>query len=960
MSEDRDFGPEDRDFVPEEGGLKRLWTELGDRYEAVALLGRGGTATVHRARDLKHRRDVAIKVLDPELGVTIGADRFHQEIAIEASLQHPNILTLLDSGQVGPFLYYVMPLAEGGSLADRLRSEGPLAIDQAVDIARTVAQALRHAHAQGVVHRDIKPANILFSAGHPMLADFGIAQAMSDGEDERLTDSGVSIGTPTYMSPEQASSSKPVDRRADIYSLGCVLYEMLVGEPPFTGPNSRVIFARQISERPPSVQIARPDVPDGLAQTVGRMLSKEAADRHRDVDELLADLEGRATTWQRRRSSRRLGIAAVVVAAALATLYLIRGGDVLSPDKIAVFPLVSRGVGSVAELDGVGVAYLIEAALEHADPLRLIDVTPRLSAAELADPSRIGAAAARATAREHGAAFYLTGVIQGHSDSTTVMLRLHDSRGDSLVEQASSTGGFGVPLHHLGIDALLKLLPSLIQPGGEVELGALRDRNPDAVALWWQGERAYRQSDFEMALDLYQRALVQDSALVLAAVKGAQAADWMHENERGRALVRNALQHEDLLPTRYAMLAQGLDAYFSGDADEAVALLEAAQSRYPEWSEASAALGEVYIHAIPHRRPLDSLARGALLRAAEKPGFSPPLVHLAEQRLLEGDLEMAERYIARLESAEASPAVMAYLSLMRQCVSSPRGMDWNAATDQNSLAVFQAAKTLSAGARQHACSEGGFRAILRDPRTSPGERWGAFLALQAILIATDRDLEASALIDSVSVRTGQARSLYVLGALAGGDMRHQAAGLDSFARERFGDDYRGVVNAESLWILYQWLVHAADRTGQDAILEVLTERASGTAATPQDAFFAEAARLHDAALLGRSLEEALAALPGPGRDALAWGFGASLAPQRLDLARRLLHEGRLVEAIRAAAVFDHGEPILFVQFVPASLQIRMEAARELGDREAASRYEARLRSLYRVDLIDPQSSQGGS
>lgn len=945
------------------GEMEALWGGLEGRYEPIDLLGKGGAASVYKAVDLRHRRDVAIKVLDPEFGVAIGADRFHREISIEAGLEHPNILTLLDSGRVGPYLYYVMPWAEGGSLEDRLSREGPLSIDEGVAITRTLAEALHHAHSRDIVHRDLKPGNILFSAGHPMLADFGIAQAMSVGEEnERLTDSGISVGTPAYMSPEQASSEGPVDGRADIYSLGCVLFEMLVGEPPFTGPNARVIFARQISERPPSVQVARPDVPDGLAQTLGRMLAKEAADRHPDAATLLADLEGRSDVWDEGRGRRGRWAAALALLAtvALVAVSLVWPTQDLSPDKLAVFPLVSRGVGAIDELDGVGVAYLIEAALEHADPLRLIDVTPRLSAGAVADPSLIPDGLARSIARDHGAAFYLTGVIQGHADSTTVILRLHDVEGDSLVEQTSAAGHFGVPLHHLGIDALLGLLPALIQPGSEVDLDPLRDRRPDAVALWWQGERAYRQSDFESALDLYERALERDSALVVAAVKGAQAADWLHENDRGQALVQQALAGEELLPARYGVLARGLGAYFAGNADEAVAHLTSAEARYADWVEVSAALAEVYTHSLPSARPLDSLAHGALERASGTPGFTPPLVHLVENLLRAADTADADAQMARLFAESPSGSGRAYLGLMRQCVAQPRAMEWARNAAENSLGVFQAGKTLAAGARQHECAEGAFRAILDEPTTSPGERWGAFLGLQGILIATNRDLEAAALIDSVAARTGQARSLYVLGALAGADMTDQARALDEFARNRYGTDYAGVVNAESLWVLFNWLVHEGDSHGQTAIVEVATRRASEGEVPRGDADFGEAIRLHHQVLRGQARVDTLRSLPSTMRDELAWGFGAPFAPERLFLARTFLDEGRYVDAIREASVFDHGEPILFVQFVPVSLEIRLEAARHLGDRAAATEYEARLRSLHRVDLVGPSPQNGGS
>ncbi len=214
--------------------LERIKRSLAERYMIDRELGRGGMAVVYLARDLKHDRDVALKVLRPELGRSIGTDRFLREIRIEASLQHPHILPLHDSGEADGLLYYSMPFVEGESLRERINREEQLTIEGAVAIAIDVAQALQHANERGVVHRDIKPENILLTGDNAVVADFGIASAMAEAGAETLTESGVAIGTPAYMSPEQAGG-RPVDGRCDIYALGCVLYEMLVGEPPFTG-----------------------------------------------------------------------------------------------------------------------------------------------------------------------------------------------------------------------------------------------------------------------------------------------------------------------------------------------------------------------------------------------------------------------------------------------------------------------------------------------------------------------------------------------------------------------------------------------------------------------------------------------------------------------------------------------------------------------------------------------------
>ncbi|HKK08559.1 MAG TPA: serine/threonine-protein kinase, partial [Gemmatimonadota bacterium] len=228
----------------------RLVAALADRYRLERELGQGGMATVYLAEDLKHHRQVAIKVLKPELAAVLGAERFVQEITTTAQLQHPHILPLFDSGTADGFLFYVMPYVEGETLRDRLDRERQLGVDEAVRITREVADALDYAHRQGVVHRDIKPENILLQDGRPMVADFGIALAVSAAAGGRMTETGLSLGTPHYMSPEQATAEKDITGRSDVYSLASVLYEMLTGDPPFTGSSAQQIIMKIVTEEP--------------------------------------------------------------------------------------------------------------------------------------------------------------------------------------------------------------------------------------------------------------------------------------------------------------------------------------------------------------------------------------------------------------------------------------------------------------------------------------------------------------------------------------------------------------------------------------------------------------------------------------------------------------------------------------------------------------------------------------
>ncbi|MDH3495196.1 MAG: protein kinase [Gemmatimonadota bacterium] len=270
------FIPRSHPRVP--NPIEALNSALADRYRIERELGRGGMATVYLAEDLKHRRPVAIKVLKPELAGALGPDRFLREIEIAARLDHPHVLPLYDSGDAAGALYYVMPYVEGESLRDRLTREKQLPTEDALQIAREVADALSYAHSRDVVHRDIKPENILLAGGHARVADFGIARAITEAGGDRLTGTGLAIGTPAYMSPEQAAGSRDLDGRSDLYSLGCVLYEMLAGQPPFTGPLDSMVHQHLTVDAPPITNL-RPAVPATVAAALMRVLAKTPADR---------------------------------------------------------------------------------------------------------------------------------------------------------------------------------------------------------------------------------------------------------------------------------------------------------------------------------------------------------------------------------------------------------------------------------------------------------------------------------------------------------------------------------------------------------------------------------------------------------------------------------------------------------------------------------------------------------
>lgn len=321
--------------------LERLRSALINRYSIEHEIGAGGMAIVYLAEDVKHHRKVAVKVLRPELASAVGADRFLREIEIAAGLNHPRILPVHDSGEADGLLYFVMPFVEGESLRDRMRREGMLAVEPALRITQAVSSALSYAHAHSIIHRDIKPENILLVEGEPVLADFGIARLVSDAT-EILTATGLVVGTPRYMSPEQSTSSKELDGRSDLYSLGCVLYEMLAGHAPFTGGSVASVMARHSMAPVPSIREVRGDIPESVEKVLTRVLAKQPADRFATADEFSVALEFGTPRVQATRSVLGPGFLGWRTAAAVGALALIGGVWLLLPEgqlrSVAVLP----------------------------------------------------------------------------------------------------------------------------------------------------------------------------------------------------------------------------------------------------------------------------------------------------------------------------------------------------------------------------------------------------------------------------------------------------------------------------------------------------------------------------------------------------------------------------------------------------------------------------------------------
>jgi len=430
--------------------LEQLTAALADRYTLERKLGEGGMATVYLAHDIKHNRKVALKVLKPELAAALGAQRFLQEIQVTANLHHPHILSLYDSGNAEGALFYVMPLVRGESLRERLTREKMLPVDETIRIIKQVASALDSAHRQGVIHRDIKPENILLQDGEALLSDFGIALAVSASGGERLTGTGLSIGTVQYMSPEQAAGERDLDARTDIYSLGAVTYEMLAGEPPFTGPSQRAIIAKLMTERPTSLRVVRDVVSASLDDAVMRALAKEPTDRFSSAREFASALEASATathgtgareTRATPAASRTRAIAAgvigvVVIAGALGAYALTRNKSARSSAEalgnstpsairsIAVLPLDNYSGDSTQDYFAEGMTDELTAALATISQLR---VTSRGSAMQFQGRKR---PPTPEIAKALGVDAVVEGSVLRSGDKVRITAQLIDARAD--------------------------------------------------------------------------------------------------------------------------------------------------------------------------------------------------------------------------------------------------------------------------------------------------------------------------------------------------------------------------------------------------------------------------------------------------------------------------------------------------------------------------------------------------
>jgi tetratricopeptide (TPR) repeat protein len=948
---------------------------LDGQYDIEREIGRGGMSIVFQARDLKHNRDVAIKVLRPELSAQIGADRFLQEVEFAANLSNPHILPLFDSGEVDGILYYVMPLVGEESLRERLEREGTLPIDEAVDIARDVAAALESAHEHGIVHRDIKPGNILFLGGEAVVSDFGIARAVTVEGGERLTQSGLSIGSPAYMSPEQAAGDREVDGRSDLYSLGCVLFEMLTGQPPYVRETAQATIAAHLAEEPPSAREMRAEVPKGVDEIILTALQKDRSLRFASTSELVTALEHpelmpeRAKERRRRRRIRTATTALAVIAALLGVGFLAWrafGPEPLvasDPNRVVVFPIVDMTREQQLVDQGPGLAAGIGYALEETEPLKWLDGWDWLAPEERSDLNRLTPERMKQIAREQGARYYVQGTIVNQGDSLAVVLRLFDSmgRGGQLARSGRSIAPDDEILSRATIQAVGGLLPTIV--GESVDVSALSNRDIRALANWTMGLSDFRNARFESAYDHFRLAIEQDSLLALAAVNGALAAMWVSKIPEAQQMAEAAVAHDSLLTQKHRHYAHAIRHYTRGEADPAVERIRSALRADTLWSEAWFALGEIFDQLIPSPGVVNELAALLGTRASHPaiaeisyrtslehdPKHSPTLARLADLALYRNDLAEAGVLLDRFFAVDPDSLFVLHHTLVLRCAAGEMNQEnWSRIAAETPLEALRAAVALSTRAWHPECAETGYLAVLNSETAVESHLWGALVGLQSLYVAQRRTDRLNALTDSDQATALGAVFLYPLYTAAGADVRQGALDLAA----SLGVDYSAMGFAY-LWVAGEAAALENDTAALAGITSALAENALASG-SGLDALFAEAFTAHEAIArrdTASALEHFLALEPSGDRRNLRWDPWTSLGPEWLRLAEILHAVGRHEEAIGVATRLEHPHPVVYLAFLPSSLDLRARAYEALGDFDSAVALRERADALVGTETI---------
>ena len=661
--------------------IEEFSPKLGDRYAILSQIGVGGMGRVYLAQDTQHDRRVAIKVLNPELAGLVGPQRFLREIRIAAGLSHPNIVPVYDSGESDGTLYYVMPFIEGESLRERLRRETMLPVPQVIEWAAEVCEALGVLHAQGIVHRDVKPENLLIQGDHLLIADFGIAKVIHQPEGDGLTSQHMVIGTATYMSPEQAGGTTQVDGRSDIYSLACVVYEMLAGEPPFTGPTAQSITAKKMSGRYTRVRLVRPTIPETIERTLRRALSPVPADRFGTVQDFCHAL--RAAQAPRWRAALLVGSVAMV--SGLMTLGAYQAlREVPTPDahpRVVVGIFANRTGDPKFDVLGFMAADWVIEGLQRTGEVEVVPTLTAMAAAKYLRRSADTLEPVAGLARETGAKLVVSGSVYQDGDSLVFQAQLLDAAARKLVGAVepvrTSTSQPGAALQ-----PIRARLMGLLALSMDTRVTAA-ERPPlyEAYQAFSQGMDAYLQSNYRLALAAFEAASAADSTFVLPLLYGAFCYIDLSEFGKGDSLLR-VLQQDRSRLTAYDQ--HWLDYQFAelqGKDQQALAAIRAAAQMAP----ASKATYNFAVRALEARQPV--VAESALRSLS--PDIGAMRGWLGYWDVLTAALHAQGRYGEELTAARAAQRRFpdrpsAYLTQMRALGALGRLGDieklWTAAT----------------------------------------------------------------------------------------------------------------------------------------------------------------------------------------------------------------------------------------------------------------------------------------
>jgi len=741
--------------------LERLRGALASRYRIDRELGAGGMAVVFLAEDLRHRRRVALKVLRPELAAEIGSARFLREIEVSAGLSHPHILPLHDSGEAGGFLYYVMPYVEGESLRARLERERQLPLDDALQIAREVADALSHAHSHDVIHRDVKPENILLQGGHAVLADFGIARAVVAAGRTTLTTAGVVIGTPTYMSPEQSLGSQDPDRRSDLYSLGCVVYEMLAGQPPFTGPTAQAIQARHALDPVPPLRTLRPAVPERIERAVTKALAKAPADRHATAAEFAAAITTTKDPAAAGPTGRKRGRARVAIGAVLGIAIV---GAILGGPRISKLVRQGDSVGTsirdwilVAEFDGpagdpglaVAARELVTAGLDQS---KLVAVVPRqqlkeaLRIAGMPDTTRVDAAVARELAYRSAVRAVVEGHIGRLGRGYSIVLRVNDAEKGTVLLSVNDVAKNEDDL----IPAFARLVRRLRDRLGDrsSDVKATRERFEVATPSFEAYRRFVRarnlqndEADDRGSIAMSREALAIDPDFAAAWMLIGWGFNHLGQFDSSRVALEEALHRPERLTELERLFAEGSVANYKNDLAAALAAHDRLVRDYPS-SSAYSNRSTVFAAMGRYEEALRDNERAVRLEA-----FVPKQWILSNQfvyLLTLGRLAEAEKVASKLQGGTGRLAALGLATA---------GADW---------------------ARAESCAT----ALLVDPTTDRDVRVRAAIAVASEEAARGRVAASHRMLDQAqgiagaesppAVRDGVRRTKLLLMVAAGG------------------------------------------------------------------------------------------------------------------------------------------------------------------------------------------------